>query len=705
MILSRLVPLSLLVVAACSSSPENVDDSSANATGGPQHPNRAADAMTLYEVQVRVANACLPGVGSAQQRADCDAKVAPQIHYRAEGKTCGIVSDLEKIKLGTLDDMMATDANPSFRKGITLQYIHDRVGANTVWMMPPFPNNDIFNIPDACDNIGSPYAVRDYMHVAGTLSARCIQAGRDEYSDTPCFANDELDAFIQDAHRRGIKVMLDLAFNHFGHNYLMYDYERFTSVREMVARGQNLDGLFDFGGTREDALIHPAILDTPEALDRLAASDAKIKSDLDALKGRCSSLSGAALVRGFAMWRNALQNERDNPARFTCDTLLPEKKFDFLEFSIPEFFMGNGDNPATNILDPANSNVPNPDWKDIKGLYLNEANPLKHFEFVRNREYLFRVMNYWVSRGVDAFRLDHTTDPITKLSPNVWRYVTQKVDFYAGLRGQAQPVYMAEEFGDQFGMAGVVDAMTDGYVGDMCGRNGATKDTSFVERVLGNMDRFNGQVHVMTALETHDERRLIDGTGFNPTTGAGFWGIGASEWSTPMILMGQEYGEPFGLGFRRSDFLRGRFEGTDQFNPNGEALVDFYALMFRARADNEALRATFPDVRAFLRAKGPNGPTIDPRIFAQIRGKKGGSNVVIMFHNLFEQGTVSNSYFIPPDIGDALGIDVNRQYKLVDLVSGQQQGPCHSGADLRNDIFVQLDQGTRMQWLQLQSCQ
>jgi hypothetical protein len=192
---------------------------------------------------------------------------------------------------------------------------------------------------------------------------------------------------------------------------------------------------------------------------------------------------------------------------------------------------------------------------------------------------------------------------------------------------------------------------------------------------------------------------------FNPTTGAGFWGIGATEWSTPMILMGQEYGEPFGLGFRRSDFMRGRFEGTAQFNPNGEALVDFYGLMFRARRDNDALRSTFPDVRAFLRAKGPNGPTVDPRIFAQVRGKKGGGNVVFMFHNLFEQGTVSNSYFVPPDIGDALGIDVQRQFRLVDLISGQQQGPCHSGADIRNDIFIQLDQGTRMQWLQLQLCQ
>ena len=34
----------------------------------------------------------------------------------------------------------------------------------------------------------------------------------------------------------------------------------------------------------------------------------------------------------------------------------------------------------------------------------------------------------------------------------------------------------------------------------------------------------------MTALETHDEKRLTDGTGFDIWTGAGFWAIGASLW-------------------------------------------------------------------------------------------------------------------------------------------------------------------------------
>jgi hypothetical protein len=103
-------------------------------------------------------------------------------------------------------------------------------------------------------------------------------------------------------------------------------------------------------------------------------------------------------------------------------------------------------------------------------------------------------------------------------------------------------VYLAEEFHEQMEMNKVLDVMTEGYVGDMTGRGGRTKNASSVERVLGNMFRFNDRASVMTGLETHDEKRLTDDTGFNVWTGAGFWGIGAATRSTPMILIGQEFG-------------------------------------------------------------------------------------------------------------------------------------------------------------------
>ncbi len=641
---------------------------------GDGHTNYAAGTQVLYEVQVRAANACDPDVGADWQRQQCRDKIAPRIQYRAEGMSCSIIDQLHKIKLGTFEDMMQDHAD--YRAGITLRYIKDRVGATVVWVMPMFPNNDTWNIPDACDDLGSPYAVRDYFHAQGTLSQACIQQGRDEHSAVPCYGNGSLEAFIGQAHQRGLKVMLDVAFNHFGHNYNMYDYAEYQPTRNRIAAGEDLNKLWDFGATYEENLVHPKLLDDAS---QIPSDDPDFKS----LKQKCPSLAGDALVRSFHMWRNALDWER---AAFTCDG-------GYLEAEAPGFYLGrNSWDPAQRVGD----NFTN-EWRDVKFLYHQETNGAHAHEFVRNREYLFRVMNYWVSRGVDGFRLDHTTEYANGLAPNEWKYITQKVNYYAARRGQKQPIYLAEEFGDQFGMAEVVDMMTEGYVGDMNGRNVANKDANHVERVINNMNRFNGKAYVMTALETHDEHRLLEGTGFNMWTGAGFWGAGATTWSTPMLLMGQEFGESYGLGFRRSDYLRSRYVGTGQYQDQGDALVDFYGNMVKNRLANRSLYASN---KAYLRTR--EGNAVDGRIFAEVKWS-GDGDVVFAFHNLWEQN-VAQSYYIDPGLADALWIRDNRKYKLVDLISNRQLGDCKSGADLKWNLYVEMGRDTRAQWLRLEVC-
>ena len=692
--IANLLVLSTLAIVACAPSDEPVggspDASSGGGGGGKADQagllaevNHAAGRMILYEVQVRAANACRADTGADWQRAACADKIAPEIAYHAEGMTCGILPDLEATRLGTLDDLLEDTAD--FREGITLRYIQEKVGANTVWLMPLFPNNDTWNIPDACDNLGSPYAVRDYMHVRGTLSRRCILQGRDERSPEPCYGNDELFQLVERAHERGMKVMLDVAFNHLGHNYNLYDYMRFRSVRDRTADGEALDDLWDFAGTFDPALLDPDVLDTPAELSALAAEDEGVAADLGALSARCPSLAGADLVRAFAMWRVALDGERE---RFPCEPAP-------LEQAVPGFYLGaNHWDPSKKVGD----NYSN-DWKDVKFLYHQETNVAHRHELAREREVLFRILNYWTARGVDAFRLDHTTDAVGGMAPNEWRYILSKVVYYANRRGQARPVFLAEEFHDQQGMSEVVDVLTEGYVRDMCGRDGVKKDASHVEWVVSNMDRFNGRAYVMAALETHDEDRLTDETGFDPFTGAGFWGIGATTSSTPMILMGQEIGEPWGLGFRRSDLLRSRFEGT----PNAFAQADGLLALYRAMAterlehDNRALLA--PN-RATLRAR--DSGKADARIFAQVKWSDDG-NVVFVFHNLWRQA-VAQSYFIPEDLGGELSIDEERSYRLVDVFSEQQLGPCRTGADLKWSLPVEMDAETRMQWLRLETC-
>lgn len=645
----------------------------------PNELNRAAGDLSLYEVQVRTANACHPEVGSPTQRAACATKVSPELAYRAEGETCEDIARLQQIRLGTLDDLL--EPTTEFREGITLAYVDERVGANTLWLMPLFPNNDRWDLPHRCDNLGSPYAVRDYLHARGSLSRACIRAGRDEEALTPCWGNEALQAVIDAAHARGMRVLLDVALNHFGHNYRLYDLARFTPIRARTAAGEDLRRLWDFEGTFEPGLVAAAALDTPARLQAAAQADPALAEDLGALQRRCATLSGDRLVRAVALWRLAFDWERE---RFSCAA-------ETLEEALPGFYLGaDRRSPSSGLGD----NYTN-DWRDVKFLFHHEDDEAHRWEFVRTRELMFRILNYWVARGVDGFRLDHATDPDSGLGANEWKYVTSKVDYYAWRRGQARPVFLAEEFHAQQDMNAVADILIEGYVRDMNGRWGRPKTATWVERVVDNTRRFDGRTFVLTALETHDERRLVDGTGFNAWTGAGFWGIGAAQWSTPMLLMGQELGEDRGLAFRRSDFLRSRFAPR----PDADALRDYYRQMLLLRADdaNRALRST---AYTFLRTRATGDP--DERIFAQVRWSWDGSAVFVM-HNLWEQ-RVRQSYYLEPWLVEALDLTPDGSYRLVDLFSGQQQGLCRTGAELAWALDVTLGAYTRAQWLRLEEC-
>jgi hypothetical protein len=220
-----------------------------------------------------------------------------------------------------------------------------------------------------------------------------------------------------------------------------------------------------------------------------------------------------------------------------------------------------------------------------------------------------------------------------------------------------------------------------------------------VETVLENMNRFHDRAFVMTALETHDEKRLLDGTGFDPWTGAGFWGIGATTRSTPMIVMGQELGASWGLGFKRSDFIHARFAGSGDGIPGAEQLGAYYTRMNNARLDG-ANRALLAPNHWYLRTRDGG---VDSRIFAQAKWSSD-MNVVFVFHNLWTQD-VSQVYAIPDELAGKISLDGGRRYRLFDVLSNTQLGDCKSGNDLRSGgLYVAMGAGTRAQWLRLETC-
>jgi len=638
---------------------------------GPVEPlNTAAGDLVIYEVQARSANACRPETGGTA----CESILGPYFPYHGSG--CSILDDLTAIKKSTLDDLVAEHDVPHRSAGITLQYIDEVVGANTVWLMPVFPHNFEFNLPDACDDLGSPYAVRDYYHVRGTLANRCVLEGRDEWSDDPCFANPELEQLVEEAHARGMKVMLDLAFNHLGHEYHFYDYAGAVPVRERLADG---DDLWDFDRTFEPALVHPEILDEPSELP--AEADG-ILSDL------CGAApTGTEAVRRYLMWREAFDWERD---RMDCSAPAT------LENQVPGFYLGAGaQTPSQQVGDNFTNN-----WNDVKFLFNNEADTLHRWEFARTRELAFRVVNYYLSIGVDAFRLDHANG----LTENEWRYIFRKAEYYQKKRELPEPVFMSESFYNIVELNRVFDILTEGYHHDI---THGERGTSYIEgKLFEDRQAYLGDLsYILLHLENHDEGRLLKAsTGFDVWRGVTFYALSAASRGTLMMMTGQEWGEPWDLGFRRSDYLRGRFPAEPNWNPKGDELTSLYRKIHQARLDpmNVALRK---GLRYFPRTdKG----TLKEQLFAMVRYMPDCSNTLFTFFRLWVDD-IEATYAITPELAGKICLQDDAEYRLVDVFTGQSvwqdqyPGGLRTGAHMREfGIYVHLPLAESFQWLRLE---
>jgi len=656
------------------------------ATGGLSAPAVPADGpdpraveQVVYELQVRSANACDPTVGSEAQRQACADKPAPTVEYRAVNSSCDDLRRLERIRLGTFDDLRAETTD--FRDGITLRYIAEQVGATAIWLQPIFPNNDRINLPTGCDNLGSPYAVRDYFHARGSLSAACALEGRDAYSDPPCWGDDAFQAVLDDADALGLDVWVDVAFNHFGHDYLVYDLLGHEPVRRRLARGEDPDDWWDFDAHLEPALLDPEVMDDPGEVEALAAQNDDDAADLAALDARCPGLDGHRRVRAFAAWRMAFDDER---ATFDCDA-------DTLEGMVPGLLLGA---PANRPSTGANDTFTR-DWYDVNFLFHRREDPRWDPYALRTREYVFRALNRLVAMGVDGFRLDHATDDASGIRGPTWAYLMAKVEFYADRRGQAAPLWLAEEFHHQDEMNEVADILTEGYLFDMAGRGGVQKDVAHVEGVLERANRFGFRSLVLSHLENHDELRLTTDTGFSPWTGAGFWALGLSTWSTPMLLVGQEFGQPERLHFKRSHYLSARFDPLD----DADDLLAFYRELIAVRLSDAgaALRGTG---RRFLRR--PDGSRNDG-VLGMMRYDDEGRALLVL-HNLWESEGVT-TWALPSDLAGGLGLDPCTSYRAVDLVSGRQVVGCTPATELVRSFTVWLGWRDRVVWAEWRACE
>ncbi len=636
----------------------------------PEPLNPAAGDMVIYELQARSANACHPATGGET----CTYAPEPDIDYYGGG--CDTIDDLRAIKKSTLSDLLETTVAPGRTAGITLQYIDEVVGANTVWLMPVFPHNFQYSLPHPCDDLGSPYAVRDYYHVRGTLSSACISRGEDEWSENPCWGDQELRDVIATAHDRGMKVMLDLAFNHLGHEYLFYDYRDAVPVRRLVESGTNM---WQLDETYDPALVHPEILDGPDELPQEA------QQVIQELCGRPPQ--GQEDVRRYLMWREAFDWERDK-----MDCTRPAT----LENQVPGYYLGrDGASPSTGVGD----NFTN-DWVDVKFLFNNEADVYHQYEFARTRELAFRVINYYLSLGVDAFRLDHANG----LTENEWRYIFRKAKFYQEKRGMPVPVFMSESFFNILEMSQAFDLLTEGYQHDICS---GVRDATYIEDVLfENRATFIGDISfILLDLENHDEGRLLrPETGFDIWRGATFYAIAAASRGALMLMDGQEWGEPWGLAFKRSDYLRGRFPMESNWNDFGDDLTALYAGIHQARLSpaNEALR------KGLVYFPRTDRGQVTGQLLAMVKYMEDCSNTIFAFYRLWVDD-IESTYAVTDDLAGRICLEDGARYRLVDVFTGENlwqeayEGGTRTGSHIREfGIYTHLTAASPFQWLRLE---
>jgi glycosidase len=95
-------------------------------------------------------------------------------------------------------------------------------GKNTIRLQPPFEADRWANA-NPYDTLGSPYAATDFFSIDPRYSrdAQAIPSWDKDARRTA--ANGEFWQFVQECHRQGVKVLLDIALNHTGHNTTIRD--------------------------------------------------------------------------------------------------------------------------------------------------------------------------------------------------------------------------------------------------------------------------------------------------------------------------------------------------------------------------------------------------------------------------------------------------------------------------------------------------
>lgn len=270
---------------------------------------------------------------------------------------------------GTLDDL-AGAGSPTTNGRYTLEFLKSE-GINAVWVQPPFQRS-VWDYRHPLDDAGSPYATKNYFAVDTALSARAqaVLARGGSQAEAEAAATQEWKDFVAKAHSLGIRVVVDVALNHVGHNYEFADLFTWTDPYGKEVRE-----------VRKNDFLQIAP-----------------KSDqYNLIQERLSDPNTPKYLEYLAPWLYSSSSGSPDGAR-----------------SVHDIQAGGGQ------------------WHDTKQLNHGGSYGVANAEINQNvTDWLGRVLEYWsVDMGVDGFRLDHLTGlPQTVLEQSV-NHAQAKVDQY-----------------------------------------------------------------------------------------------------------------------------------------------------------------------------------------------------------------------------------------------------------------------------------
>jgi hypothetical protein len=387
--------------------------------------------------------------------------------------------------ISIIEDLQVT--NPDW---YTLSSLH-KDGVNCIWFQVPY-RLDPWDGRDTHDDAGSDYASNDWFSIDPDLAHKSRATPPWSLDEQHRLANSAMKGLVDEAHALGLKVLMEIAPNHVGHNFIYRD----------VAPGES--GINVPRRDYSQSAIDPEQL--AQIADRLASAD------------------------------------------------YPDDQKNFAEYMLPQMYAAHYPDGSYNPHGASSVyETYSPDWyglwADVK--HLNHGGHAGFSIWVPATTQNYRVLDYigramaWaaIELGVDGFRIDHALGMPFHFFEQTLPWVEMKVREKRG--ADAALIWAPEDHNRKDYTSCVADVIQSmGYMGILSALR--DKNVDGVWNAVGEVEHW----HEFLATGNHGERRGIDFFG-GDLLAYGNAVITLELLGGPVLtLAGDEYGERQQLRFK-----------------------------------------------------------------------------------------------------------------------------------------------------------